>query len=157
MTRWAVVALLGLALAGCGAGSADPPPPVAVPALPSAQPPLPTAPVQVGAVRLVAELARTPEQREAGLRGREVPPGTGMAFRYPEGAVVAFTMAGVDRPLVAVFAAKGRAVLVVRMPPCAGTVAQCPSYGPATPVDLVVEAAPGTLVGAAEGDPVRVG
>lgn len=109
---------------------------------------------QVGGVRLQVEVAQTPAEREAGLRGRDVPPGTGMAFPYAGGAPVRFTMAGVDRPLVGVFARDGRALAVEQMTPCAGTVEQCPQYGPAGPVDLVVEAAPASLPAVRAGDPV---
>ncbi len=110
--------------------------------------------MQVGAVVLTVELAVTQEERERGLRGRDVPLGTGMAFRYDAPQRVRFTMSRVDRPLVAVFARAGHAVLVEQMPPCADTVERCPLYGPAEPVDLVVEAAPESLPAARAGDPV---
>lgn len=110
--------------------------------------------VTVGAVALDVDLAVTEEEQRAGLRGREVPPGYGMAFPQDPARVVRLTMSGVDRPLVAVFARDGRAVHVARMAPCAGSVDACPSYGPDEPVDLVVEAAPGSLPSARAGDPV---
>ncbi len=110
----------------------------------------------VGAVELRVEVARTPEQKEQGLRGREVPLGAGMAFPYDPARPVRFTMSRVDRPLVGVFARAGRAVAVERMAPCTGSVAQCPTYGPGEPVDLVVEAAPESLPDARAGDPVAL-
>ena len=125
--------------------------------LPASQPPLPVVPAQVGQVRLQVEVAATPEQQAAGLRGRQVPPGSGMVFPYPGSRTVRFTMAGVDRPLVAVFARGGRAVSVERLVPCAGTVAACPTYGPDEPVDLVLEAAPASLPDARPGDVVVLG
>lgn len=102
------------------------------------------------------DVARTQEQKEQGLRGRDVPLGTGMAFPYDPARPVRFTMSGVDRPLVGVFARAGRAVAVERMTPCPGSVAQCPTYGPDEPVDLVVEAAPESLPDARVGDPVAL-
>ena len=161
--KWALPALaLGLLVAGCGGGSdaapdetpALPSSAVPAPAAPTGQPRLPTAQGSIGGVPLELELATTPEQRSAGLRDREVPPGTGMAFVYPAPAAVRFTMSGVERPLVAVFALDGRAVSVEQLVPCAGSVQECPTYGPPTPVDLVVEVAPGTLPDARPGDEV---
>jgi len=113
--------------------------------------------VSIGGVALEVEVARTDEQRRAGLRDREVPPGTGMAFPYEPAQRVRFTMSEVELPLVAVFSRAGRAVSVEQLEPCAGTVAQCPLYGPDEPVDLVVEAAPGSLPAARPGDPVVLG
>lgn len=111
----------------------------------------------VGDVVLQVELALTSEQRRQGLRGREVPPGTGMAFPYDPAQRVAFTMSEVTRPLVAVFARDGRAVSVEQLVPCPGSIEQCPVYGPDEPVDLVVEAAPESLPAARPGDPVVLG
>lgn len=151
-------ALVLVVPAGCGSRPASPAPQPAPPStVATGQPPLPAVRGSVGAVPLVLEVASTDVEREAGLRGRVVPAGTGMAFPYPGGRVVRFTMAGVDRPLVAVFARAGRALSVERLVPCAGTVDQCPTYGPPEPVDVVVETAPGTLPVARPGDPVVVG
>lgn len=112
-----------------------------------------TVQVRVGDVRLQAEVADDDEERAAGLRGRDgVPPGTGMVFRYDDPRPVRFTMSEVDYPLVAVFARDGRVVAVEQMPPCAASVADCPTYGPDEPVDTVVEAAPESLPSAAPGD-----
>lgn len=124
---------------------------------PAAAPSPGTATATVGDVRLRVELAETPEQRAAGLRGREVPPGFGMVFRYPAPQPVRFTMSEVTLPLVGVFARDGRVVSVEQMAPCEGSVAACPTYGPDEPVDTVVEAAPGSLPDAAAGDPVALG
>ncbi len=148
----ALVLLPGLLTACSGSGPA----PEASSSAATGQPPLPRARATVGAVGLDVELATTPAQQAAGLRGRAVPPGTGMAFPYPGGRTVRFTMAGVTTPLAAAFALGGRVVSVEALQPCPGTVAQCPSYGPATVVDLVVETAAGGLAGVAPGDPVAL-
>ena len=147
MTRRRSAATAALVLlAGCGSGAGSPAP----------APPGPAA-ARVGSVDLRVELASTDAQREQGLRGRgQVPPGTGMAFPYDAPRPVRFTMAGVALPLVAVFARDGRALSVEQLRPCAGSVAQCPLYGPPDPVDLVIEAAPGTLAGVRVGDSVTL-
>ena len=124
---------------------------------PAAAPSPGTATATVGDVRLRVELAETAEQWSAGLRGREVLPGFGMVFIYPAPQPVRFTMSGVTLPLVGVFVRDGRTVSVEQMAPCEGSLADCPTYGPAEPVDTVVESAPGSLPDAVAGDPVVVG
>ncbi len=150
-------------LTACGSAATS----TAAQSLPSARtapsvPPRPTTyeqtglrvvPVRVGDVTIKAEVADTPQSRSDGLRGRDgVPPGTGMVFRFGGEAQQRFTMSGVTYPLVAVFALRGTVVKVEQMVPCAGTIAQCPTYGPAGVVDTVLEAAPGSLPDAARGD-----
>lgn len=148
LRRRGFLALLGVGLlAGCGGGPTPAATPVAAP---------PAGSVTVGDVRLRVDVADTPEERAAGLRGRDVPPGYGMVFRYPAAQAVRFTMSEVTLPLVAVFVRDGRAVSVEQMVPCEGSVQECPTYGPAEPVDTVVEAAPGSLPDATAGDPVVV-
>lgn len=137
---------LVLLLVGCSSAPA-----------PSGQAALPTVAASVGDVALVLEVASTTGQKAAGLRGRAVPPGTGMAFPYPQARPVRFTMSEVTVPLVGVFSLGGVVVSVEQMAPCPGTVAQCPTYGPAGAVDLVVETAPETLPSVRSGDPVRLG
>lgn len=111
--------------------------------------------VVVAGVPLQVEVADTDTGRSDGLRGRtDVPPGTGMVFRYGSARSVRYTMSRVDPPLVAVFVRDGRVVSVSQMAPCAGTVAQCPTYGPDEPVDTVIEAAPGSLPDVRPGDAV---
>lgn len=147
----AAVSLAALALAGCDGGQeADPP------AAPADVAVAVSVGLAVGDVRLQVEVADDEAERAAGLRGRDgVPAGTGMVFRYPSARPVRFTMSRVTFPLTAVFAREGRVVAVEQMPPCAGTLAQCPTYGPDEPVDTVVEAAPPSLAGVAVGDPLR--
>ncbi len=150
-------------VAACGSAATS----TAVQGLPSPRqapsvPPRPTTyeqtgqrvvPVQVGDVTIKAEVADNPQTRSDGLRGREgVPPGTGMVFRFGGEAQQRFTMSGVTYPLVAVFALRGTVVKVEQMVPCAGTLAECPTYGPVGVVDTVLEAAPGSLPQAARGD-----
>lgn len=134
-------------LAGCSEG-ADGPVPAGNGAAGTA--------VTVGGVRLQVEVADSEAERVAGLRGRRVPPGTGMLFRYDGARPVRFTMSRVSEPLVAVFVRAGSVVSVEQLVPCAGSVDECPTYGPDEPVDSVVEAAPAALPAAAPGDAVTV-
>ncbi len=110
-------------------------------------------PVRVGETTIRAEVADTPQTRSDGLRGRDgVPLGTGMVFRFEGEGRQRFTMSGVTYPLVAVFALRGVVVKVEQMVPCAGSLAECPTYGPDGVVDTVLEAAPESLPDAVRGD-----
>lgn len=105
-------------------------------------------------VELSLEVADSDPERAVGLMHRdEVPPGTGMIFRYPEPVQVRFYMYNVAIPLKAVFIREGRVVGVEVMEPCpARDPAQCPTYGPAESFDTVVEVDPETLPEVAVGD-----
>ncbi len=113
---------------------------------------------QLGDVPLVLEVADTAEERATGLMGRqEVPPGTGMIFRYDEPVNARFYMYRVPVPLTAVFVLQGRVVHTVLMPPCTATDPQaCPRYGPASAFDTVVETAPHTSARVKVGDTLTV-
>lgn len=143
----AVPLLAVLLLAGCSGASGGPVP---------AGTGVARTVVTVGGVRLHVEVADSEAERVAGLRGRPVPLGNGMLFRYDGARPVRFTMSGVLEPLVAVFVRAGSVVSVEQLVPCAGSVDDCPTYGPDEPVDSVVEAAPASLGAAARGDAVAV-
>jgi uncharacterized protein len=150
--RVGALALAGALLAGCGGGSDD-----AQPAPPGVGQRIEeTVEAELGGVRLTLEVADEPEERRVGLMGRtEVPPGTGMVFRWDEPLSTSFWMFQVPVPLVAVFVRDGVAIHVERMAPCdVEDSAQCPSYGPppGEVFDTVVETAPETLPGVAIGD-----
>lgn len=119
-----------------------------------------TAVVRVGRAGPVrAEVAATRAARAAGLMGRtDVPTGTGMVFRYDAPSSGDYWMYTVPVPLTAVFALHGRVVGVVEMAPCVTTTPrECPTYGPGTPYDTVLETAPQTLRGRVErGDRLTV-
>lgn len=148
-----VLALAGVLLAGCGAGS--PPAP--------RTPPVVTVPVTVGSAPPVrAEVADTEAERETGLMDRTVvPPGTGMVFRWDTPSRDKFYMFHTRVPLTAVFASAGRVVGVYEMAPCPSEQPQtCPLYGPDAAYDAVLETAPETVrgrvrVGDAFNDPQR--
>ena len=104
-------------------------------------------------VRLVLEVADTPEERAVGLMRRtSVPPGTGMVFRYDAPSSGDYYMFHVPFPLTAVFALDGKVVGVIDMPPCTAAAPQaCPTYGPKVPYDTVLETAPETVEGLVSG------
>ena len=114
--------------------------------------------VQAGPAQVRAEVADDPEERAVGLMRRtEVPPGTGMVFLYDAPSTGGYYMYDVPVPLTAVFGRDGRVVGVVPMPPCQERRPQaCPTYGPGTSYDTVLEAAPETLREVAVGDPLVV-
>lgn len=113
--------------------------------------------VVVDGVSLQVDVADTQDERSQGLRGRPgVPPGTGMVFLYDEPTVSRYTMSGVTFPLVAVWVDGDTVVGVEQMEPCAGSLSECPVYGPDAEADAVVEAAPESLPDVEVGDPVEL-
>ncbi len=151
-----LAAATAVGLVGCQPGQ-QPAPPVTDP-VPAAPAEAGTVRAQLGDVPLVLEVADTAEERAIGLMGRqEVPPGTGMIFRYDEPVNARFYMYRVPVPLTAVFVLQGRVVDTVLMPPCPAADPQaCPRYGPASPFDTVVETAPETSAGVNVGDTLMV-
>ena len=113
---------------------------------------------ELGGVPLVLEVADSPQERAAGLMGRQqVPPGTGMLFRFDQPVVSRFYMYRVPVPLTAVFVRDGRVVHTVVMPPCTEQDPQaCPRYGPESAFDTVVETAPETLERVRPGDTLTI-
>ncbi len=149
--------LAGLLLSGC---SADEPAAVTTPTT-STTSTGPTVAVRVGQATTVrAEVADTEPEREVGLMDRtDVPPGTGMVFRWDAPSYDKFYMFQTKVPLTAVFASGGRVVGVYDMTPCPSAQPQeCPLYGPDASYDTVLETAPETLRGkVAVGDALSVG
>lgn len=109
----------------------------------------------LGDVRLDLEVADEPQERAVGLMGRtDVPPGTGMLFRYDSPSRgPSFYMFQVPVPLAAVFVRDGEVVHVAQMEPCRERDPdRCPRYGPEGEFDTVVETAPATVEGVEVGD-----
>lgn len=149
----AAVAVAGLV--GCsGSGPAPQAAPTSGPSARATEVPDDTVQGRLGDVPLALEVADDPQERARGLMGRtEVPAGTGMVFRFDEPLVTRFYMYRVPVPLHAAFVLDGRVVHTVVMPPCAETdPTACPTYGPATPFDTVVETSPETAQGVRVGD-----
>lgn len=91
---------------------------------------------------LVAELAVTPQQREAGLMHREALDfDAGMLFIYPTEAVRRFWMYQTPLPLdIAFFDRAGELLAIETMEPCTAAIAHlCPRYGPEQPFQYALE------------------
>lgn len=147
------VALAAVAACGSGGPSTTPVAPPSGPT-PSASEPARFVSATLGGVPLRLEVADTENAREVGLMGRDaVPPGTGMLFRFPAPSRDRFYMFHVAVPLTAVFVTGGAVTYVAQMPPCPlADPRACPTYGPDSAYDEVVETAPETLASVRVGD-----
>ncbi len=85
------------------------------------------------------EVAQTPEQQAMGLMYRPaLPDDRGMLFGFPSAQPVSFWMKNVPVPLDMVFLHNGVVKYIqASAPPCASQ--PCPTYGPNTPIDKVIE------------------
>ncbi|MBD6615032.1 DUF192 domain-containing protein [Komarekiella sp. 'clone 1'] len=85
------------------------------------------------------EVARTPAQQAKGLMYRPaLPNNRGMLFQFPSAQPVSFWMKNVPVPLDMVFLNKGVVKYIqASAPPCKSE--PCPTYGPNTPIDTVIE------------------
>ncbi|MFB2976616.1 DUF192 domain-containing protein [Microseira sp. BLCC-F43] len=85
------------------------------------------------------EVTRTPEQQALGLMYRtSLPDDRGMLFEFNPPHPVSFWMKNVKIPLDMIFLRQGvvRAI-AANVPPC--NAIPCPTYGPNTPIDQVIE------------------
>lgn len=85
------------------------------------------------------EVARTPRQQALGLMFRPaLPDNRGMLFPFAPPQQVGFWMKNVPVSLDMVFLLSGEVkAIAAEVPPC--TSNRCPTYGPATPIDKVLE------------------
>jgi uncharacterized protein len=84
------------------------------------------------------EVAQTPQQQAMGLMYRPaLPDNRGMLFGFPSAQPVSFWMKNVPVPLDMVFLHNGVIKYIQTAPPCASQ--PCPTYGPNTPIDKVIE------------------
>lgn len=85
------------------------------------------------------EVAKTPKQQAMGLMYRPaLPDNRGMLFNFASPQPVSFWMKNVPVPLDMVFLHKGVVqYIAASVPPC--TKEPCPTYGPRTLVDQVIE------------------
>jgi len=104
------------------------------------------------------EVPRGERQYAMGLQLRPpLAPLRGMWFPYTPSAVARFWMHRTPEPLDMLFIRDGRvAALEKAVPPCMNL--PCPSYGPGTPMDGVLELAAGqaAALGISVGTPVRI-
>jgi uncharacterized protein len=85
------------------------------------------------------EVAQTPQEQAMGLMFRPaLPDDRGMLFQFPSAFQASFWMKNVPVPLDMVFMLDGVIKYVaVSVPPC--NTIPCPTYGPETPVNQVIE------------------
>ncbi len=85
------------------------------------------------------EVTSTPQQQALGLMyRRELPDNRGMLFGFDPPRPVSFWMKNVRIPLDMIFVRDGKITAIESdVPPCQSRV--CPTYGPSTPVDGVIE------------------
>lgn len=89
--------------------------------------------------KIELEVARTLEQQEMGLMYRPpLPANRGMLFQFSSPSPESFWMKNTPVPLDIVFLRKGVVqYIAASVPPC--TTNSCPTYGPRTLVDQVIE------------------
>ncbi len=137
--------LLSIFLIGCSVPTTAKPPSLTS----ASQTPTPeslgqTLPISAKAIvpngtKIQLEVAQTPEQQAKGLMYRPaLPDDRGMLFPFPSAQPVSFWMKNVPVPLDMVFL-QNEVVKYIQIaaPPC--TSEPCPTYGPNTPIDKVIE------------------
>ncbi|MBD2199328.1 MULTISPECIES: DUF192 domain-containing protein [Calothrix] len=89
--------------------------------------------------KIQLEVAKTPKQQEIGLMNRtSLPDNQGMLFKFPSPQPVRFWMKNTLIPLDMVFIHNGVVKYIqTSAPPC--TKDPCPTYGPDTSIDTVIE------------------
>jgi hypothetical protein len=118
--------------------------------------PQPQPTVSVGGSSFTVEVRDTEQGRAQGLSGRtEVPPGTGMLFRYDDDAPRGYWMSGMLLPIDLAWITDGKVVAVETLQPCAAGQ-PCPIHDSPGPVDAVLEVAAGALAGVEPGTPVVI-
>jgi uncharacterized protein len=103
------------------------------------------------------EVARTPEQQSQGLMYRPaLPDDQGMLFPFAVPRPLRFWMMNTPEPLDMVFLLNGEVKAVITAPPC--TTRPCPTYGPNTDVNQVIELRSGRAqeLGLEVGDQVEI-
>jgi hypothetical protein len=89
--------------------------------------------------KIELEVAQTPQQQAMGLMYRPtLPDNRGMLFQFPSSFQANFWMKNVPVPLDIVFMLDGKVQYIApSVPPCNSN--PCPTYGPQTPINQVIE------------------
>lgn len=108
--------------------------------------------------KIQLEVAQTPKQQEIGLMYRtSLPDNQGMLFKFPSAQPAKFWMKNTLIPLDMVFIQNGVVKYIqTSAPPC--TSEPCPSYGPNTLIDTVIElrSRRATELGLKIGDSIKI-
>lgn len=97
-----------------------------------------------GAPALRVEVASRPDQRQRGLmQRRSLPENTGMIFVFPGRTTSSFYMRGTLLPLSIAYVDGTVVVSTAEMAPCPPGTEDCPTYPPAGPYTVAVEAPAG--------------
>lgn len=98
-----------------------------------------TATATVAGRKINLEVARSPQEQATGLMYRDqVPDDRGMLFLFDPARPVGFWMRNVRIPLDMIFLENGQVKAIASaVPPC--NTDPCPTYGPETPIDQVIE------------------
>ncbi|WP_460207933.1 DUF192 domain-containing protein [Scytonema sp. NUACC21] len=108
--------------------------------------------------KIQLEVAKTPQQQAMGLMYRPaLPDDRGMLFQFPSAFQASFWMKNVPVPLDMVFIRDGIVkYIAASVPPC--TTNPCPTYGPETAVNQVIELRSGRAseLGLKVGDRVKI-
>ncbi|MBI4784971.1 MAG: DUF192 domain-containing protein [Oscillatoriophycideae cyanobacterium NC_groundwater_1537_Pr4_S-0.65um_50_18] len=158
---------IGLGMAVLLLGCSPSPTPLPAPAPPTASLPpssnagqmLPiTAQAQMAGQIIQLEVAQTAEQQQMGLMYRPpLPDDRGMLFPFNPPRQVRFWMENTPSPLDMVFLYQGEVKdIAANVPPC--TSSPCPTYGPWTEIDQVIELRSGRAaeLGLKVGDRVEI-
>ncbi len=108
--------------------------------------------------KIQLEVAKTQEQQSMGLMYRPaLPNNRGMLFPFPSAQPVSFWMKNVPVALDMVFMRQGVVQAVIpKVPPCKKD--PCPTYGPRTTIDTVIELRSGHAaeIGIKKGDKIQI-
>lgn len=105
-------------------------------------------------VKVVVEVADTPEKQGRGLSGRlELGPDEGMLFIFPEPKRASFWMKDMEFYLDLIWIDEGFQIrdISTNLPPC--NTNQCPTYRPKEPIKYVLE----VNAGLAEKNSIKIG
>jgi uncharacterized protein len=166
MINWQILfsAFLSILLLACSNPSpaktptASPTPQESIPASKGQMLPISALAILPNGTKIQLEVAKTQEQQSMGLMYRPaLPNNRGMLFPFPSPQPVSFWMKNVPVALDMVFIRQGIVQAVIaKVPPCQKE--PCPTYGPKTTIDTVIELRSGHAAEIAikKGDKVQI-